>query len=207
MSRQRKPSVEKFVATTEKPRTREIAIGAFLAGVLLTWLVMQFFTAAPVVKPPAATKGAPDVTKMSEAQAAGTLGNWEYDHANWPAAIHHYEHAIAAGLDTPDIHTDLGTAYRYLGDGEKALAEYGVAQRKDPFHQSSLFNQAVVYEQLLHDRPRAIAAAREYIRRFPQGRGAASARTMASELEGDGAEAEKKLGEFLAAPKPVRAQP
>ena len=144
---------------------------------------------------------------MSEAQAAGTLGHWEYDHANWPAAIRHYERAIAAGLDTPDLHTDLGTAYRYLGDGEKALAEYGIAQRKDPFHQNSLFNQAIVYAEVLHDRPRAIAAAREYLRRFPQGHGVASARTILSELEGQGAEAEKKLSEFLAAPQPVRPKP
>ena len=207
MTRPRKPPVEKFVVTTEKPRTRAIAIGAFLGGALLMWVVMQFFTATPVVKPPPTTKGAPDVSRMSEAQAAGTLGNWEYDQANWPAAIRHYEHAIAAGLDTPDLHTDLGTAYRYLGDGEKALAEYGIAQRKDPFHQNSLFNQAVVYAEILHDRPRAIAAAREYLRRFPQGHGVASARTMLSELEGQGADAEKKLSEFLAAPQPVRPKP
>ena len=207
MTRPRKTSVEKFVVTTEKPRTRAIAIGSFFGGALLMWIVMQFFTAAPVVKPPPATKGAPDVSKMPDAQAAATLGNFEYDHANWPAAVRHYEHAIAAGFDTADVHTDLGTAYRYLGDGEKALAEYGIAQRKDAFHQNSLFNQAIVHAELLHDKPRAIAAAREYIRRFPQGHGVESARTMITELEGDGADVEKKLSEFLTAPKPVRPKP
>ena len=207
MSRSRKSTVEKFVVTTEKPRTREIAIGAFFGGALLMWVIMQFFTAAPVVKPPPATKGAPDVSRMPEAQAAATLGNWEYDHANWPAAIRHYERAIAAGFDTPDVHTDLGTACKNLGDADKALAEYGIAQRKDPFHQNSLFNQAIVYAELLHDRPKAIAAAREYLRRFPQGRGADSARTLISELEGGRGDVEKKLSEFLTAPKPVRAQP
>ena len=206
MTRPRKIPFEKFVATTEKPRTREIAIGAFFGGALVMWAVMQFFTAAPVVKPPPATAGAPDVSKMPEAQAAATLGNWEYDHANWPAAIHHYERAVAAGYGTPDLLTDLGTAYKNIGDPERAFTQYGLAQRKDPFHQNSLFNQAIVHAES-HNAPKAIAAAREYLRRFPQGHGADSARTLISELEGDSAGVEKKLSEFLTAPKPVRPQP
>ena len=207
MSRSRKSTVEKFVATTEKPRTREIATGAFFGGMLVMWMVMQFFTAAHVVKPPAGTKGAPDVSRMPAAQAAATLGNWEFDHANWPAAVHHYERAVAAGLDTPDLRTDLGTAYKNLGDGEKALEEYGIAQRKDAFHQNSLFNKAIVYSDLLHDRPKALEVAREYLRRFPQGHGVESARSIISQIEADGGDAEKKLSEFLTAPKPVRSQP
>ncbi len=200
MSRKRKFGVEEFVVATAKPRTHAIAAASFFAGAFLTWLVLHL--SAP--KPPPATSGAPDVSQMPPAQAAATLANWEYDHANWPAAVQHYEHAIAAGLVTPDLHTDLGTAYRNLGEGDKALAQYGIAQRKDPFHQNSLFNQAVVYSELLHDRPRAIAAAREYLRRFPQGRGADSARAMIAELEGTDGDLEKRLGEFLGKPKPAR---
>ena len=200
MALKRKLPVEKFVVATEKPYTRQIAVASFCAGALLMWLVLHF--SAP--KPPPATSGAPDVSQMPPAQAAATLGNWEYDHANWPAAVQHYERAIAGGFDTPDVHTDLGTAHRNLGNGDKALAEYGIAQRKDPFHQNSLFNQAIVYANLLHDRPRAIAAAREYLRRFPQGHGAEGARAIVSELEGDGGDVETKLGEFLGRPKPVR---
>ena len=204
MTRPRKITGEKFVATTEKPRTREIAIGAFFGGALLMWAVMQFFAPSPVVKPPAATAGAPDVSRMTDAQAAVALANWEYDHANWPGAIHHYERAIAAGLDTPDVHTDLGTSYKNIGDFDRALADFGIAQRKDPFHQNSLFNQAIVYADVPRNHPKAIATAREYIRRFPQGRGVDSARTLISQLEGGADDAEKKLSEFLTAPKPVR---
>ena len=144
---------------------------------------------------------------MPPAQAAATLGNWEYDHANWPAAAEQYQRALAAGADTPDIHTDLGTAYRYLGEGDKALEQYGIAQRKEPFHQNSLFNQAVVYADLLHDRPRAIATAREFLRRFPQSKGAESARKLIDELEAGRGDAEKKLSEFLTSPKPIKAPP
>lgn len=197
MSFQRKSSVEKFVVASAKPRTREIAIASFIAGALL-----GYFFASP--KTPPAPKGAPDVSQMPPAQAAAAQGNWEYDHANWPAAVQHYQRAIAAGADTADIHTDLGTAHRYLGDSDKALAEYGIAQRKDPFHQNSLFNQAIVYAELKHDRPAAIAAAREYLRRFPQGRGADGAQKIIDELAGGDGDVQKKLTEFLTAPKPVR---
>ena len=206
MSRLRKSPVEKFVVVTTKPRTREIAVAAFLAGALLTWLGTHFLASPPPPKPFPITAGAPDVSQMPPAQAEAALGTWEYDHANWPAAVQHYERAIAAGFDTPDIHTDLGTAHRYLGNGDKALAEYGIAQRKDPFHQNSLFNQAVVYAEIFHDRPRAIATAREYLRRFPQGHGADGAQKIIDDLAGADADAEKKLTEFLTAPKPVRPQ-
>ena len=202
MNAQRKLPVEKFVVATEKPRTRGIAIASFFAGMFLMWLVLHFF-ASSASKTPPSTPDAPDVSQMPPAQAAATLANWAYDHANWPAAAQQYERAIAAGLDTPDIHSDLGTAYRNLGDGEKALAQFGIAQRKDPFHQNSLFSQAIVYAELFHDRPRAIAAAREYLRRFPQGRGADGAQKIVAELSSG--DAERKLTEFLTAPKPVPA--
>ena len=204
MSLQRKSAIEKFVVVTAKPRTREIAIVSFFAGALLMWLGVHFFAAPPAPKAAPSTAGGPDVSQMPPAQAEAACGNWEYDHANWPAAVQHYERAIAAGIDTADLHTDLGTAHRYLGDGEKALAEYGLAQRKDPFHQNSLFNQAVVYAELMHDRSAAITVAREYLRRFPQGRGAEGAQKIIDELGGGDGDVEKKLTEFLTAPKPVR---
>jgi hypothetical protein len=67
-----------------------------------------------------------------------------------------------------------------VGDDNRALEEYGVAQRKDPFHQNSLFNQAIVYLHVLNDKPRGLAVAREFLQRFPQGEGAPMARQIVS---------------------------
>jgi tetratricopeptide (TPR) repeat protein len=203
MIQKRKPPVEKYVVATEQPRTRRVAFTAFAAGALLMWLATHFLGPKP---PPEAqrTSGAPDVSALPPGEAAATLGNLEFNHAKWAAAAQLYERALAAGYDTPDVRTDLGTAYRHLGDAEKALAQYGIAQRKDPFHQASLFNQAVVFAEMLRDRPAAIQIAREYLRRFPQGRGADGARKIIAELEGGRIAPEKSTPEFLSAPKPEK---
>jgi hypothetical protein len=207
MTPKRKSASEKYVVVTEQPRPVRIAVAAFLAGAALMWLVMHFLVGPSAPKASSASAGAPDVSQLPPAQAAATLGNWESDHRNWPAAIQQYERAIAAGLDTADLRTDLGTAYNYFGDGNKALEEYGVAQRKDPFHQNSLFNQAIVYAHTLKDKPRALAAAREFLRRFPQSQGAATARKMVSDLEAEQTALEKELGSFLTTPTPTPAKP
>ena len=207
MSQKRKSSSEKYVVVAEQPNTWRIIIASFLAGAFTMWLVLHFVAPASAPQAAPATNGAPDVSQMPPPQAEATLGNWEYDHRNWNGAIAHYERALAAGLDTPDLRTDLGTAYRYLGNGPKALEEYAAAQRKDLFHQNSLFNQAVVYSVVLNDKPRAIAVAREFLRRFPQSEGAASAKQMITDLEAERTSLEKKLGEVLSTPIPAKSPP
>ncbi|CAN5597823.1 hypothetical protein BH20VER3_BH20VER3_18520 [soil metagenome] len=113
---------------------------------------------------------------MSPADAARTLGNWNYDRQNWPHAIEHYEQAIALGADNPDVRTDLGNCYRFLGQPEKALERYQLAQKQNPQHQNSLFNQISLFAQLLHDNDRAASAAREFIAKFPESPQAETAR-------------------------------
>ncbi|MBA3542909.1 MAG: tetratricopeptide repeat protein [Chthoniobacterales bacterium] len=126
--------------------------------------------ASPVAAPP------PDVSKLPPAEAARTLANWNYDRQNWSHAIEHYEQAMTLGADNPDVRTDLGNCYRFLGQPEKALEQYQLAQKQDPQHENSLFNQISLFAQLLHDQDRATSAAREFIARFPQSPQAETAR-------------------------------
>lgn len=204
MSRKRKLQTERFVVATEKPHTLRIAVAAFLIGAVATFLVMYLARPATPGTAPVISTGAPDVRQVPPAQAAATLGNWEYDRGNWPEAAAQYERALAAGLDNADIRTDLGTAYRHLGQGDRALEQYGIAQRMDRFHQNSLFNQAVVYAEVMNNPPKALATAREFLQRFPQSRGAESAKRLIAELENRQNEAGKKLGEYLNKPVPAR---
>lgn len=162
---------------------------AFALGAGAMWLLGE---SHPWSAQTSATKGAaeprpeepPDVSQLAPADAATTLANWNYDRQNWSHAIDHYQEAIAVGRDNPDVRTDLGNCFRFLGQPQKALDQYEIAQRQNPQHENSLLNQAGLFAEVLHDSGRAKAAAREFIARFPQSPRAESARKLIGQLEG-----------------------
>jgi hypothetical protein len=163
-----------------------VAAVAFAAGAGCAWIFLHGNSGQTASDEPPVfvtnTPGAanahvqPDVSQMPPAQAAVTLGNWNYDHSNWPKAIELYQRAIASGLDDADVRTDLGNAFRFSNEPQKALEQYGIARKLDPQHENSLFNTATLYSQVLHDPAAAMLAWREYLQRFPNGQNAAAAR-------------------------------
>jgi tetratricopeptide (TPR) repeat protein len=174
-----------------------LILAAFGLGAGATWLAMrgssappekpaiENFAGAPGGQPPnvfpsapAAAAEPPDVAQLAPAEAARTLANWNYDRQNWAHAIEHYEQAIARGADNPDVRTDLGNCFRFLGQGQKALAQYEIAQQENPQHENSLFNQISLFAEVLHDKERAAAVARDFIARFPQSPRVESARRL-----------------------------
>ena len=148
-------------------------------GAAITWLLMSQRSTSevrpmpvaqtnPVAQPNPMTNAAPpDVSGMSAGDTAVTLGNFAYDHQRWPEAIRHYQEAIASGIDDADVHTDLGNALRFSGQPEQALNQYLIAQRLNPQHENSLFNQISLFIETLNQPARAIPVCEEFIRRFP----------------------------------------
>jgi len=108
-----------------------------------------------------------DMSKTSAADAAVVRGNQAYDHQQWSDAIGYYQEAIAKGIDNPDVRTDLGNSFRFSGQPEKALEQYAIAQRQNPQHENSLFNQIGLLMEVVHDPIRAIPVCEEFIKRFP----------------------------------------
>jgi tetratricopeptide (TPR) repeat protein len=142
-------------------------------GAGLTWMFTSQ-RASPQVRPtlspapsPAITNATPDVSGMSPGESAVVLGNFAYDHQRWPEAIRHYQEAIASGTDNADVHTDLGNAFRFSGQPEQALTQYTIAQRLNPQHENSLFNEISLFTEALNEPQRAIPICEEFIRRFP----------------------------------------
>jgi len=166
-----------------------LILAAFLLGAGGMWLIMRSSSPGRPGKPPVEHLSAspaaepPDVSQLAPADAARTLGNWNYDRRNWAHAIEHYQEAIADGADNPDVHTDLGNCFRFIGQPQKALEQYQIAQTEDPMHENSLFNQASLYAEVLNDDQRALATAREFLKRFPQSDRAAAARQLISDVE------------------------
>lgn len=171
-----------------QPSVPLLILAAFGLGAGATWLAMrgstdtppkpviQNFTGAPLGQSPnvfqptpaAEAAGPPDVSQLAPAEAARTLANWNYDRQDWTHAIEHYQEAITRGADNPDVRTDLGNCFRFLEQPEKALEQYEIAQKENPLHENSLFNQISLFADLLHDDARAEVVARDFITRFPQ---------------------------------------
>ncbi len=159
---------------------------AFVLGAGGMWVIMsssapekqvvQRFVPAPPSAP--AAPAAPNVSQLPPAEAARTLADWNYDRQNWTHAIEHYQEAIARGADNADVRTDLGNCFRFLGQAQQALEQYEIAQRQNRLHENSLFNQAGLFAEVLHDDERAVSVAREFVSRFPQSPRAPAAREM-----------------------------
>ncbi len=126
---------------------------------------------------------APD--PASGAQADRLQGDQEEDQGQWAQAIASYQKAIAEGIDNPDIRTDLGVAYFKSSQPQKALEQYALAQRKDPNHENSLYNEGGAYAAL-GDSSRAIAVWHTYLQKFPAGQHIAGAKKLIAEVQAHG---------------------
>ncbi|HET9409926.1 MAG TPA: tetratricopeptide repeat protein [Candidatus Sulfotelmatobacter sp.] len=95
------------------------------------------------------------------------LGNLYYDGQIFPSAIEYYEKALAIHPENPDVRTDMGTAYFYNGNADRALTELQTSLKYRPGHPQTLFNLGWVrwqgkgdpkgaaedWQQLLKDNP------------------------------------------------------
>jgi tetratricopeptide (TPR) repeat protein len=161
-----------------KRANRTSGIGNYLLPMILSaavgagvmWLVMSQRSPSMERPRPMMTSNpspAADISGLSTADAAVIRGNQAYDHQQWAEAIREYQQAIAGGRDNADVRTDLGNAYRFSAQPEKALEQYTIAQRQNPQHENSLFNQIGLFMEVMHDPIRATPICEEFIRRFP----------------------------------------
>ncbi len=142
-------------------------------------------TAVPSNPDPTTHQPDPSLTAgKPPAEAARTLGNFYYDHQNWPQAIEQYQSAIRQGSDDADIRTDLGNAYRFANRPDDALLQYQLAQKMNPAHEFSLFNQGGLYIEAYQQPVKAVEVWQQYLQRFPNGRSAAAARQLIAQSQG-----------------------
>jgi tetratricopeptide (TPR) repeat protein len=173
------------------------AVIAFGLGCGATWFLVKrsadqerAFVSAGESKPPLDTS-------LSPAQTAVVSGNWYYDRKNWARAIEAYEKAIALGADNSDVRTDLGNAYRFSDRPQKALEQYEVAQKQNPQHENSLFNQGGLYAFSLNQPEKALEIWREYLARFPQSPNAPKTRELISEVEAPQSDQRSEVAQWL----------
>ncbi len=147
-----RPRKAKLQALWSELSTPVLIVAAFVLGAGGMWVIMRTsssgapekpvfkrFVPSPNAESPgvsqlasANTAGPPDVSQLTPADAARTLANWNYDRKNWPHAIEHYQEAIARGADNPDVRTDLGNCFRFVGQPQKALEQYRDRPKRKP---------------------------------------------------------------------------
>jgi cytochrome c-type biogenesis protein CcmH/NrfG len=95
------------------------------------------------------------------------LGDLFYDGKQFPSAIQYYERALVIHPENPDVRTDMGTAYWYTGDAEKALASMETSLKYRPGHPQTLFNLGWVRWQGKQDPKGAIEAWQQLLKANP----------------------------------------
>jgi cytochrome c-type biogenesis protein CcmH/NrfG len=128
--------------------------------------------AAPAVKAaslapsnPAATQTTPQadsehLKRMADAQAAPlldklkadhdnpelliSLGNLYYDAQQYPIAVDYYARSLKARPADAAVRTDMATAFWYMGNANKAIAEFNQALTYVPNNPNTLFNLGLV---------------------------------------------------------------
>jgi tetratricopeptide (TPR) repeat protein len=159
------------------------AVVAFALGCGVTWLLVKRSAEQEHAVVNTGKSEPPLDTSLSPAQTAVASGNSYYDRKIWPRAIEAYEKAIALGADNSDVRTDLGNAYRFSDRPQKALEQYEIAQKQNPQHENSLFNQGGLYAFSLNQPEKALEIWRECLARFPQSPNAPKTRELISEVE------------------------
>ena len=95
------------------------------------------------------------------------LGNIYYDGQQFPDAIQYYERALVLHPENADVRTDMGTAYWYQGNADKAVMELEKSLKYRPGYAQALFNLGVVRWQGKTDPKGAVQAWQELLKANP----------------------------------------
>ena len=171
------------IQSWSRERTAFLAIVCLTLGILGGWWIRGAQSpdaSAPALTTPAAAPAAqpsgptPDRMKaMADAQAAplvarlqsdpanpdllAGIGNLYYDAQQYSAAIDYYGRALTVRPADASVRTDMATAYWYMGNPDRALAEFDKALSYMPNNPNTLFNRGLVRWRGKKDAAGAIA--------------------------------------------------
>ena len=191
MSQKSEQSQSTTSATWTGTQAYVLAAFCLLLGVLLGYLfrgsaspAMQA-TATPAQQPSGLQPQQPDSNMQAAlAQAAAPLldavsknpddydslvklGNVFYDGQQYQNAIQYYEKALVIHPENPDVRTDMGTAYWYTGNADKAIAAMETSLKYRPGHPQTLFNLGWVRWQGKADPKGAVEAWEKLLKANP----------------------------------------
>lgn len=167
------------------------AVAGSLFGLIIGWVLGtqnaagSVRAAAPAAQAAPATAGAPaqappplDQSRVQALQTVAQgdpknlesrvqLGNLFFDSEQYPQAITWYEQAFALNPADPNVSTDLGVAYYYTNQPDRALAQFEKSLAADPRHTKTLLNVGIVRAFGKNDLPGAAKAWEEVVALSP----------------------------------------
>lgn len=72
------------------------------------------------------------------------LGNLYYDAQQYPVAVDYYARTLKARPSDAAVRTDMGTAFWFMGNADRAIAEFNKALIDAPHNPNTLFNLGLV---------------------------------------------------------------
>lgn len=126
--------------------SQQAARGGPIAAPVAQSAPAQQQAAAPAPIDPARVAALQDAAAKSpkDLQPRVQLGNIFFDGEQYPQAITWYEQAIALNANDANVSTDLGVAYYYTNQPDKALAQFARSLSMDPKHVKTLLNIGIV---------------------------------------------------------------
>jgi cytochrome c-type biogenesis protein CcmH/NrfG len=141
---------------------------------------------AAQLKEMADTQAAPILEKLkadpSNPDLLSAVGNVYYDAQQYPVASDYYARALRSKPDDAAVRTDLGTAFWFMGNADKAIAEFNTALTYAPNNPNTLFNLGLVRWKGKQDAAGAVAAWKKLLAANPEYEGKAQVEQMLAEV-------------------------
>jgi cytochrome c-type biogenesis protein CcmH/NrfG len=102
-----------------------------------------------------------------DAETLAAVGNVYYDAQQFNVAVDYYGRALTIEPKNAAIRTDMGTAYLYLGDSDRAIQEFHTALKDNPKHGQALFNLGMAQWRGKGDAPAAVATWEKLLKDVP----------------------------------------
>lgn len=140
------------------PRRRNITLAILGVGVLFAALIVLSSLEKP--RAPGGSQVAADASTTDanigvflervrqnprDLAALVGLGNAYYDTKRWAEAVPWYEKALAVAPNDVNVRTDLGTAFLYSGNPDKAKEQWLKVLEQDPNKVETHYNLGVLY--------------------------------------------------------------
>jgi cytochrome c-type biogenesis protein CcmH/NrfG len=116
-------------------------------------------------------QAAPLLAKLKQtpddAETLAQTGNLYYDAQQFNAAVEYYNRALTVDPKNAAVRTDMGTAYLYLNDPDRAIQEFQNALKDNPKHGQAMFNLGLAQWRGKGDAPAAVATWEKLLKTVP----------------------------------------